>query len=117
MNNKKHLSQPWFNYIKSGEKTIEGRLNKDFWKDLNIDDIIIWYNNDKNFKTKVIKKNIYKSFRDYLSNEDLNKCLPNINNIDDGLNIYYQYYNKDDTAGTFGEKKYGIVALHLELCD
>jgi len=115
MSNKKHLSQPWFDYIKSGEKTIEGRLNKDFWSNINIDDIIIWYNDDNNcynsFKTRIIKKNIYKSFSDYLENEDLNKCLPNINNINDGLNIYYQYYNKDD------ENKYGIVALYLELCD
>jgi ASC-1-like (ASCH) protein len=66
MSNKKHLSQPWFDYIKSGEKTIEGRLNKDFWSNININDIIIWYNDAigtfgdnncyKSFKTKIIKK-------------------------------------------------------------
>jgi len=43
-------------------------------------------------------KNIsdYDNFQTYLENETLEKCLPGIDNIEDGLNIYYNYYKKSD---------------------
>ena len=109
---KQHLSEPWFTLISLGLKTVEGRKNKGIFKDLEKGDIIEWFNNDfieRKIKTKVVSKKTYNTFKEYLNQEGLEKCLPGINNIDDGLSVYFKYYTKDD------EKKFGVVAIRLEL--
>ncbi len=108
----KNVSEPWFSLIKLNLKTIEGRLNKGDFKDLRIDDIITWTNDDlgfhREFKTRVIGKTQYNTFEDYLLNEGLNHCLPGIEDIGDGLKVYFKYYTKEQ------EKEFGIVAIELK---
>lgn len=108
----KNVSEPWFSLIKLGIKSVEGRLNKGDFKDLRINDIIIWTNNDlgfyQEFKTKIIGKKNYDTFENYLLNEGLDKCLPGIKNIEDGLKVYFKYYTKQQ------EKEFGILALELQ---
>ncbi len=108
----KNVSEPWFSLIKLGIKSVEGRLNKGDFKDLRIDDIIIWTNDDlgfyREFKTKIIHKKNYDTFEDYLLNEGLDKCLPGIENIEDGLKVYFKYYTKQQ------EKEFGILVLELQ---
>ena len=114
---KKHVSEPWFRLIKRGEKTVEGRLNKGEFSQMKKGDIIEWFNNDLNkngskkrpFKTKIVDIKEYKSFEDYLKTERLKNTLPGINRINNGLEIYYKYFTKED------EKKYGILAIKLEV--
>jgi ASC-1-like (ASCH) protein len=76
---------------------------------MNIGDLIVFTNNELGFerKCKVEIKNItyYNNFQLYLESETLEKCLPGIDNIEDGLNIYYKYYKKSD------ELEYKIKAL------
>jgi ASC-1-like (ASCH) protein len=107
-----HLSEPWFTEINEGRKTIEGRKNKGIFANMTIGDIIEWYNDDNEYRScRSIVTNIrkYNTFKDYLLEEGLSKCLPTIDDIDDGVNVYYQYYTKED------EKKYGVVAIELKL--
>ncbi len=108
----KNVSEPWFSLIKLELKTIEGRLNKGDFKDLRINDIILWTNDEfgfhREFRTKIIAKNRYDSFESYLFNEGLNNCLPGIDNIEDGLKIYFKYYTKEQ------EREHGILALELK---
>ena len=107
----KNLSEPWFSLIQLRIKTVEGRLNKGDFADMKIGDIILFTNNEFGFKRKFeIKiKNItyYDNFQTYLENEILEKCLPNIDNIEDGLKVYYKYYNKSD------ELKYNIKSFQF----
>ena len=60
-------------------------------------------------KKVIISKQVYKSFTSYLIVEGLNKTLPTIENLEDGLKIYYSYYKSKD------EEKYGVVALELQV--
>jgi ASC-1-like (ASCH) protein len=105
----KNLSEPWFSLIKLGIKKVEGRLNKGDFANMNIGDLITFTNNELGFerKCRVEIKNItyYNNFQLYLENETLEKCLPGIDNIENGLNIYYKYYKKSD------ELEYKIKAL------
>ena len=39
------LQEPYFGYIKNGEKTVEGRLNDEKRKNINVGDIIIFRSN------------------------------------------------------------------------
>jgi ASC-1-like (ASCH) protein len=107
-----NLSEPWFTLITLGLKTIEGRLNKGKFKELNVGDTIKWENSDFKYRsimTRITKKVEYKSFEKYLESEGMEKCLPAVPSLEHGLSVYYKYYTKDDEA------KFGIVAIHLEL--
>jgi len=110
---RKHLSEPWFSLMAVGCKTIEGRLNQGDWHSIEEGDQIDWYNDDfglkREFKTVIISKKVYKCFTSYLITEGLNKTLPTIENLEDGLKIYHMYYKPTD------EEKYGIVALELKI--
>jgi ASC-1-like (ASCH) protein len=109
----KHLSEPWFSLIKLGIKKCEGRLNKGDFFEIKKLDYIIFQNNDFNylrsFCCKIIYTHIYNSFEDYLKSEKLQKCLPGIDTINEGVNVYYKYYTKEQ------EYKYKIKAFRLKV--
>jgi ASC-1-like (ASCH) protein len=113
MEYKKHLSEPWFSLIKLKLKKCEGRLNKGDFSKMKEGDIIEFYNEDfdikRKYKVKITKVNHYTTFKKYLENESLKKCLPGIDNINEGLKIYFKYYSKEN------EKKYNIVAIRFKL--
>lgn len=113
----KNLSEPWFSLIKCGLKSVEGRLHKGDFEAMKRNDIITFTNNEfesigiRSFQVRITSKKIYSTFESYLINEKLSKCLPSIDNIEDGIKIYYQYYSKED------EKKYNIVAIRFKLVE
>ena len=102
-----YVNEPWFSLIKDEIKTIEGRLNRRDYSQFKKGDIIIWVNDLEFIKTKIVSLRHYKTFEDYLMTEGLEKTLPGIKTIEDGVNIYYNYYNKSD------EDKYGVLAIEL----
>lgn len=104
-----NVSEPWFNYICTNKKTIEGRLNKGNFSLLKKDDIIYFKNNNKECKCKIKKIVKYNTFKEYLSQEGLKRTLPNVKTIKEGLNIYYKYYTFED------ELKYGILAIYIKV--
>jgi ASC-1-like (ASCH) protein len=94
-----------------GIKTVEGRLNKGDFADMNIGDCICFVNNDfgfqRTFQKEIKHISYYDSFQSYLETETLEKCLPapGIHTIEDGLNVYYRYYTQAD------EQAYKIKAF------
>ncbi len=81
-------------------KKCEGRLLKGDFGKIKKGDFIFFENNEFGFLRKcyvnVESVNIYNSFTDYLLNESLIYCLPGIETLEQGLNIYYNYYKKKD---------------------
>jgi len=109
-----HLSEPWFSLISLGLKTVEGRKNKGKFKDMRIGETIEWVNEDFNKRTvltEIIGKREYMKFDEFLSAEGLDRCLPGIKTIDDGLSVYYKYFTKED------EDRYGVVAIELRVLE
>ena len=107
-----HLSEPWFSLISLGLKTVEGRKNKGKYKEMKVGDIIEWTNEDfdkRTVLTKIIKKVEYNTFEEYLKNEGLENCLPGMPSLEHGLSVYFKYFTEQD------EKKFGVIAIHLEL--
>ena len=110
--NRFHVSEPWFSLISLGIKTIEGRKNKGIFKELKIGDVVEWFNNDFNdreVKTKIIDKRVYKTFKEYLEKEGIEKTVPGQLSLEQGLNVYYKYYTEESV------KDCGVVAIELEL--
>jgi len=101
-----NVKEPWATYIKNGDKTVEGRLNRGRFKMIDINDIIIF---NKNIRCKIVDKEIYGSFHKMLEQEGLNKVLPNIDKIKDGVKIYRLFYNEQH------EIKEGVLAIKIEL--
>ncbi len=107
-----HLSEPWFSMISLGLKTVEGRLNKGRFKDMEVGDIIEWHNEDfkeRKFLTKIIEKNEYKTFEEYLVSEGLSACLPGIPSLEHGLSVYFKYFSKEK------ESEFGVVAIKIKV--
>lgn len=108
----KNVADPWYKYIVSGKKKIEGRCFYDDWKSLKIDDSIKWYTVREGFtythvsKIKDIKR--YNSFKDMLETEGLENVLPGINTIEEGIRIYHSFPGFKEK-----EKTVGVVAIHL----
>lgn len=105
------IKQPWYNFIKLKQKTVEGRLNKGIFSKLNSGDIITFIHKKLKLQVVVTYINHYKSFEELLMTEGINKTLPNTESIDDGVNIYHQFYTKED------EQQFGVIGIGLELKD
>ena len=109
-----HLSEPWFTLISIGLKTVEGRKNKGKFKKIKIGDVIEWINNDfmpRSVMTRVVDKNVYSTFKEYLETEGLENCLPGMPSLEHGLSVYYKYFTPEDEA------EFGVVAIKLELVE
>ena len=103
----KHLSEPFFTLMSMRLKTVEGRLGN---KDYKVKQIITWHNDDfghRSFQTQITEIKRYDSFRDYLETEGIVRCLPGFETIEEGLNVYYSFFTRED------EQEHGVIALEL----
>lgn len=104
-----HVNRIWFEFIREGKKTIEGRLNKGKFKDMKIGDRFNFVNDSNKVTVQISNKTKYKTFEEYLLMEGLKRTLPNIKTIKDGLDVYYNYYTKNQ------EKEHKIVAIEIKI--
>ncbi len=105
------VSEPWFSYLKNKKKRIEGRLNKGVFSTLEKGENIKFVNGNDSFKAKIKKIVKYNTFEEYLSQEGLKRTLPKVLTIEEGCNIYYKYYTKEQ------EKEFKILAIYIKKMD
>jgi len=99
-----NIQEPYFSLIKNGQKTVEGRLGKDKYFTFKQGDNVV-FNGGLEIEIKNIVK--YKSFKEMLIFEGLKNVLPEVQTLEEGEQIYYKFYKKED------EQKYGVVAICL----
>lgn len=106
-----HVEAPWFDLIKSGKKTIEGRLNSSKHSTVTAGDII-WFASDKEkpfpemaFEVKRVAP--YATFRELLQGEDLAKVLPQIETVEMGVTVYEKYYSFER------QQEIGVLAIEI----
>ena len=106
-----HRNEPYFTFLKNGQKTIEGRIKKGKYTDIAPKDHIVVSKKEstETIEVLVIGVRTYKTFKEMLSHEPLQKVLPNTNSIDAGAAIYRQFYSAEQ------EKQYGVVAIEITL--
>ncbi len=107
------LEHKWFDYIASGRKNIEGRLYDEKRRRIRIGDCILFKSTsdrvDGSLYTIVIGLRRYNSFREMLISEGIERVLPGIYSINEGINVYYKYYSPVE------EQKYGVLAIEVDL--
>lgn len=102
-----HVQQPYFDYIKTGRKTIDGRINKGKFAHLTEGQMIKILCDDEFVTAYIVEIKRYHTFKEYLMCEGLPNTLPGINTVEDGCDVYYQYYTQQQ------EEEHGVLALHL----
>lgn len=104
--------EPYFTYIKQGIKTVEGRLNKGKWIEMQIGDEILvdnLPNSTETFLVQIIGKNNYKSFREMIIFEGMGNVIPEAKSIDEAESVYYKFYTKEE------EERFGVTAIRIKL--
>lgn len=110
--NMKLNSEP-FNMIKSGQKTIELRLNDEKRRNVRIGDIIEFTdckNSDKKILTKVVNIHRFKNFNELYKNLALDKCgyLKEDINTASPLDME-KYYSVEE------QSRYGVLGIELKV--
>lgn len=93
-------------FILNGQKTIESRLNKGKFKNLQIGDILIIGPEEKKFI--IDKLTVYKSFREILEKEGIENIIPDKKTLDEAGSVYYNFYTKKQ------EEEFGVIAIGIK---
>jgi ASC-1-like (ASCH) protein len=102
------IKQPWFDLINSGKKTVEGRLNRGAFSRIRVGDQITWVHKNLKCRTTVQSIHHYPSFKQMIEEEGIQNILPNIDSVDQGVDLYHQYYSPKDESN-------GVVAIGLSV--
>ena len=105
-----HRAEPYFTFLKNGQKTIEGRIRKGKYADIREGDEIVVYNDKETDSVETIVKRVttYQSIEEMLTKEPINKLLPDVTTIEEGVCVYRKFYTPEE------EKKFGVVAIEVE---
>jgi ASC-1-like (ASCH) protein len=114
------VDSTYYELIKSGKKIVEGRCATEKYKNIQPGDKISFLRadntdsstEDESFKVhaEVRKVTWYASFEDMLVNEGLQHCLPGIDTISKGCEIYRGFPNYAKL-----EKELGVIAIQFDL--
>jgi ASC-1-like (ASCH) protein/mannose-6-phosphate isomerase-like protein (cupin superfamily) len=106
---KVHVSLPWFTLIKEGKKTVEGRPNRKDFAQMKVGDKIEFFNKElnENFMAEITNVSHHKTFEEMIKSNGIDNVLPGIRNLDEGVEVYMQYYNKNIEA------EYGVVGIRV----
>ena len=104
-----NIQEPYRGFILSGQKTVEGRLNRGKFISIKKGDILIISPENQEFK--VIAKNNYNSFCEMIMSEGLENVAPDKNNVEAVLQVYYRLYNKEQ------EREFGVIAIKIKKID
>ncbi|WP_457614510.1 HisA/HisF-related TIM barrel protein [Methanopyrus sp.] len=99
------LEEEYLNLIKEGRKTVEGRVKDDKRARIKPGDKILF---NRRLLVKVVDVREYDSFEEMLREEGLKNVLPNVNSIEEGIEIYRRFYSSGK------EKMFGVLAIEIE---
>lgn len=101
------VQEPYRSLILSGQKTVEGRLNQGKFAQLKIWDHLKF--EDTSEEMEVINLTSYPTFQSMLENEWLKHVLPWIQDIQEGVALYYQFYTPVQ------ESEFGVLAIEIKI--
>lgn len=115
------MADPWYTAIRTGAKTVEGRLGTDKFRSLQPGAVLLIRRSaGKGSRAAshaaapplvavVVKTTQYASFFEYLTQEGLARTLPGTGSLADGVAVYRHFYSQDQ------ERRHGVFAIHIML--
>ncbi len=103
-----HCDDPWFSYIRQGIKPVEGRKATHSYKKIRVGDQINFSNGTESFLADVTEIREYESIEKYLEDVTVEKALPGIKSIEEGLEVYYQWSSEEKI------RQYGFLGIFVK---
>ena len=106
-----NLHPVYYDLIKSGEKTLEGRLNDEKKKGFNVGDKIIFYKEPEKTETMraiILDKYLFDNFDDMANELDKSQLGFANKTKDEMVNVYRTIYTKEN------ENQYGVVIFKIK---
>ncbi|KAL3835078.1 hypothetical protein ACJIZ3_009814 [Penstemon smallii] len=100
-----HVQDPFFLQLADGLKNVEGRCAVGDYQKIESGDLLVF---NKCLMLQVQDVHHYASFREMLEAESLAKVLPGVISIEEGVQIYRNFYSEEK------ERSNGVVALCLK---
>ena len=107
------MKKIYIHQIRSGEKTIEGRIDKGPVKNLQVAKTLRFYymsNAQDDVICRIQRIQRYSSFADMLEHVDYKTCVPRVRSKQEALDLYLGIPGYAEK-----EKKYGVCAIWLEV--
>ena len=104
------LKQVYLAQIKSGRKTVEGRVDNGMFKRMQEGSTVKFFNQTDSVICEIVKRTHYPSFKDMLEGEGVEACLPGCRSLQEGVRIYDGIPGYADKA-----RQFGVVGLKLLL--
>ena len=108
------VGDPWFGHIASGEKTVEGRLNRGKFAAIKVGTVLTIRSSSSSgssgsghLRCRVSEVAKYGSFRQLLEQEGVRHVLPGVSGVAAGVSVYRKFYSAQDEAA------HGVLGLHL----
>jgi ASC-1-like (ASCH) protein len=111
MNRIFNIRPQYFDLIQNGKKTIEGRIATKEILSLKVGENIVFLSEEKEPMKCVVKSlRVYHSFELMIEKEGIEKVLPGIKTIEEGVALYRSFPNYEER-----EKMFGVVAIEIEV--
>lgn len=104
------VKEEYFNYIKSGKKTVEGRINTGKFATFKKGDRLKFLTSNETITCEILDVNKYENFKDMLTVEGVRNCLPNVSSVPKGVQKYHQIPNYKERA-----REFGVLAIKIKL--
>lgn len=106
------LKPEYFPYIASGQKSVDARANKPKYAHLKVGDAIEFLDTERKLlplRVTIAYLRTYPTFSAMLQAEGVQKCLPDMQNLEEAV---ARYQSLSDYAVT--EKEYGVLAIGIK---
>ena len=107
-----NIQKTYYDHIRSGRKTVEGRLDGKNKTLQNGDYIVLKCRGQPDFKIRVTKCEKFRSFYDMLNTVGFQNCIPGACDIRAAEAVYHGFPSYKTK-----ERQVGVVAYHVSLND
>jgi ASC-1-like (ASCH) protein len=102
------LLKKYFDGVVYGTKSVECRCYDEKREKMKEKDFILFVSEGDSKLTKIVKVVVADSFRDLLTEVGVERCLPGVGTVNDGVEIY-------NAIGSYREWKGQVVAFEIAL--
>jgi len=101
-----NIQEPYFSQIKSGKKTVEGRMSSNKFRSIKSGDRILI---NRRLPALVEEVKSFSSFEEMFDFYGLKNCLPDKITVEEGLSVYNTFYKHEDVV------KHGVIAFKISI--
>ena len=101
--------EPWFSLLRNGTKPLTGRKNTLKYQSIRPGDSIELFCGKESFRAKVTDIKKFASVEEYFQTVSLEKALPGIKTLQEGLKIYHTWNSPDEI------RQWGFIAIYIQI--